>query len=224
MQSVRQFLNPASAKQLYQSARLAWLARNLGTRGDNLQLDSGVRLESAARIHLADGARLGRHALLRANTQREIRIGADTSVLEQCLLTANEGHIHIGARSWLGAGTYLYGNGNITIGNDVLIAARCSLNTVSHNHAALDQPINNQGINVAPIHIEDDVWIGLHAVILQGVTIGRGAIVGAGSLVNKDVPAYSIVAGTPARIVRSRSPIGSPINSPIGSPKKEACA
>jgi acetyltransferase-like isoleucine patch superfamily enzyme len=133
-----------------------------------------------------------------------IHIDADTSVLEDTMLTANDGYISIGRRCWLGAGTYLYGNGNIQMGDDVLIAARTIINTVAHNYSHRDLPINAQGINTAPVMIENGVWIGLNCTILQGITIGEGAIIGAGSLVNRDVPAYSIVVGTPARVIGMR--------------------
>jgi acetyltransferase-like isoleucine patch superfamily enzyme len=202
----------AICKQL----RTALLTRRLASVGQQVQLDGGCRFEYPENISLGDRVRIGRHALLRANSHGEaelsathggIYIGADTSVLEDCLLTANNGNITIGRRCWLAAGTYLYGNGNIHMGDDVLIAARTIINTVAHNYSHRDLPINAQGINTAPVIIGDDVWIGLNCTILQGVTIGRGAIVGAGSLVNKNVPAYSIVVGTPARVIGTR-PLG----------------
>ena len=61
-----------------------------------------------------------------------------------------------------------------------------------------------QGLSEAPIVIEDDVWIGCHSVILMGVTIGKGAVIGANSLVNQDIPPFAIAAGSPAKIIRSR--------------------
>ena len=61
-----------------------------------------------------------------------------------------------------------------------------------------------QGVEVAPVVIEDDVWIGLNVVVLQGVTIGRGAIVGAGAVVTKNIPAWSIAHGVPAKVVDNR--------------------
>ena len=198
---------------IHKQLRAALLTRRLAGAGQQLQLDAGCRFEHPENISLGDRVRIGRHALLRANsdgeadlpaTQGSINIDTDTSVLEDTLLTANNGNITIGRRCWLAAGTYLYGNGNIHMGDDVLIAARTIINTVAHNYSHRYLPINAQGINTAPVIIEDDVWIGLNCTILQGVTIGRGAIIGAGSLVNQSVPAYSIVVGTPARVIGTR--------------------
>ena len=98
----------------------------------------------------------------------------------------------------------LYGNGDIRIGDGVLIAGHTSINTVSHHAERVDIPISEQGTEIAPVVIHDDVWIGLNAVILQGVTIGRGAIIGAGAVVTRDIPAWSVVCGVPAKVVRSR--------------------
>lgn len=94
--------------------------------------------------------------------------------------------------------------GNITIGNRVSIAPRVTLVTSSHpNHSRTRRfaPVS-QG----PIVIEDDAWLGAGCVILPGVRIGRGAVVGANSVVSHDVPALHVVAGQPARTVRELAP------------------
>ncbi len=76
--------------------------------------------------------------------------------------------------------------------------------TRNHGHDRTDIPMTRQGYNNAPIVIEDDVWIGFRAVVLAGVTIGRGSIVGSGAVVTKDVAPYSVVGGVPARVIKSR--------------------
>ena len=144
--------------------------------------------------------KISAYAIVRANSPLKLRIGQNSSILEYCMLNANEGSIVIGKRSWIGAGSYIYGNGHVTIGNDVLIGARCTINTISHEYRDPHLPINEQPLEVAPVVIENDVWLGLGVKVLQGVRIGQGAIVGAGSLVTKDVPPYSIVYGSPARV------------------------
>lgn len=91
------------------------------------------------------------------------------------------------------------------IGDYVLIAQNVSLLAVTHNFSKKDIPIIKQGFSkVQPVIIEDDVWIGRNVVILPGIRLGRGSIVGAGSVVTKNVPAYKIVGGTPARIISER--------------------
>lgn len=92
-----------------------------------------------------------------------------------------------------------FGRGGITIGNEVFIGPKVNLITINHD----PNPENRSATYGRPIIIEDKVWIGIDSTILPGVRIGYGAIVGAGSVVTKDVPAMTIVAGNPARIVKN---------------------
>ena len=99
----------------------------------------------------------------------------------------------------VGENVVLRGAGGIAIGDRVLIAAGAVITTVGH---PLELP--RWGITVAkPVRIGDDVWIGANAVILPGVSIGSGSIVGAGAVVTRDVPADTVVAGVPARVIKS---------------------
>tara|TARA_Y100001960_G_C14772235_1_gene880806 strand:+ start:2577 stop:3110 length:534 start_codon:yes stop_codon:yes gene_type:complete len=88
----------------------------------------------------------------------------------------------------------------IVFGDNVTVAPGVSIFSATHDHAGLDLPDI-----AASVHVSDDVWIGGEAIILPGVTLGKGCIVGAGSVVNDSVPDYSIVAGNPARIVGYRT-------------------
>lgn len=186
--------------------RRAWLNLRLGGFGKNTTVDPGVRLDYPERIRLGDGVRIAGGVTLRANTESAcgIRLGDGCTVQESVLINANRGEVTIGSRSWIGPFCLLYGNGGVRIGDNVLIAAHTSINTVSHHFSRCDIPINDQGVHCDPVVIEDDVWVGMNAVVLQGVTIGRGAIVGAGAVVTRDVPAWSIVMGVPARVVGHR--------------------
>ena len=74
----------------------------------------------------------------------------------------------------------------------------------NHEFVSTEQPMRDQGVKREPIVVEDDCWIASNSTILAGVTIGHGSIVAAGSVVTNDVPPFSIVAGSPARIIRSR--------------------
>jgi len=186
--------------------RRAWLRLRLGRFGEDTLVESGVRLQYPEHIRLGNGVRIASQATLRANTEQAggISIGDHTTLHESVLIAANRGRVTIGRHSWVGPFCLVYGNGEVSIGDNVLIAAHTSINTVSHHYERCDIPINDQGIYCDPVRIEDDAWIGMNAVILQGVTIGKGAIVGAGAVVTRDVPAWSIVMGVPARIVSQR--------------------
>ncbi len=196
-------------KSMQQGLRHQLLSLKLKEMGADVHIEPTVKLDYPDHITIGDRVRVAHCTVLRGNTQYDGQSGIvledDAYVQDFCLLNANDGSITIGERSWLGAGSHIYGNGHVKIGSDVLIAAHTIINTVSHHHDRLDKPINDQGIFVDPVTIEDDVWIGAGVRIMQGVTIGRGAIVGANSLVNRDVPAYSISYGSPARVTGYRS-------------------
>lgn len=89
----------------------------------------------------------------------------------------------------------------IIIGKNVLIGARVSFETVSHSICIL--PEHRRGVLTKPIIIEDEVWIGVGTIIIQGVTVKRGAVIAAGSVVVKDVEAYTVVGGVPAKFIKS---------------------
>ena len=111
-------------------------------------------------------------------------------------------HIHLGERSYINMGATLLDNAPIRIGADVMIGPNVQIYTAAH---ALDADERIQGVETAlPVTIEDRVWIGGGAILLPGVTIGREAIVGAGAVVTRDVPAGARVVGNPARILHAR--------------------
>jgi acetyltransferase-like isoleucine patch superfamily enzyme len=92
----------------------------------------------------------------------------------------------------------------ITIGDNTLIGAYSYIVSANHRFESRAAPIRDQGYRGAPIEIGEDVWIGTHVVILPGVRIGKGAIIGAGSLVNRNIPEYEIWGGVPARFIKKR--------------------
>ena len=109
----------------------------------------------------------------------------------------------LGANSGIGINCALYGT--VIIGEDVLMGPECQFWTGGHRFDRIDIPIGKQGtIGDKPIIIGDDVWIGARTIVLPGVKIGSHSVVGAGSVVTKDIPEYSVVAGNPAKVIKSR--------------------
>ena len=94
--------------------------------------------------------------------------------------------------------------GKVKIGDNVAIAPNCMIIGASHRFDALDKPINKQGFDIKGIEIESDVWIGANCCILDGVTIGAGSVIGAGSIVTKSIPKQSVAVGNPCRVIRKR--------------------
>lgn len=113
------------------------------------------------------------------------------------------GDVFIGEGSYVNSGTVIYSGGGVTIGRNVLIAANCTLAPVNHEYRDRSRLIKEQRFmpSKGGILIEDDVWIGVGTVILDGAVIRKGCVVGACSLVKGELEAYGIYAGTPlARI------------------------
>lgn len=112
--------------------------------------------------------------------------------------------IEIGDNVTLNEWVYINGLGGLKIGNGVRIAHRATILSTYHIVEDTERFMHTQGQVGAMTVIEDDVLIGCNSTILMGVTIGRGAIIGAGAVVTKDVDSYAVVAGVPARKIRDR--------------------
>ncbi|MEP6633948.1 MAG: acyltransferase [Luteimonas sp.] len=114
--------------------------------------------------------------------------------------------VRIGRNVTINEWVFIDGAGGVDIGDDCRIAHGCSFVSEDHVFEDPDRAIWEQGRRVAPIVLEQDVWLGCGVRVLRGVRIGRGSVIGAGSVVTRDIPAYSIAVGAPARVVKSRRP------------------
>lgn len=119
-------------------------------------------------------------------------------------LIINEGDVIIGDNVHISSYCLFSGKGNITIGDNVMFGSGVKIISSNHGFSKLDIPMIMQEETYADIKIENDVWVGTNVIILKGVTISEGAIIGAGAVVKKDVPPYSIVGGVPAKIIKYR--------------------
>lgn len=154
-------------------------------------------------------------------SEPSLRIGDENILLHENIFESNKGFISIGDGTFINGGTRLISRSSITIGSNVTIAWGCMI--YDHDSHSLDyrDRIQDQRqqlqdwqtgnfiankdwsrVNSKPIVIHDNVWIGFDVVILKGVTIGEGAIIGARSVVTHDIPAWSVAAGNPARVVK----------------------
>ncbi len=116
---------------------------------------------------------------------------------------AGEG-LKVGDHSNIGSYSFIGCSGYIEIGNNVMMGPRVNLLAENHNVERTDVPMKEQGVTRSFIKIEDDCWLGAGCSVLAGVTIGQGSVVATGAVVTKDVPSYSVVAGVPARVIKSR--------------------
>lgn len=125
----------------------------------------------------------------------------DYSVVEDfsCLNNA-VGHLTIGHHTRIGLHNTLIGP--VEIGNHVNLAQNVTVTGLNHVYEATHLRIDEQGVETHLVTIEDDVWVGANAVILPGITIGKHSVIGAGSIVTRNVPPYSVCIGNPARVVK----------------------
>ncbi|HMO34365.1 MAG TPA: DapH/DapD/GlmU-related protein [Lacibacter sp.] len=157
------------------------------------------------RVIIGENNTIGRSVEFDTTLGGDIIIGDNNEILTGCLIMTYGGTVRIGSQCSINPYTIVYGHGAGTvIGNNVLIAGHCMIIPANHVISRTDIPIRQQGVSSKGIIIEDDVWIGSGCRILDGVTIGRGAVVAAGSVVNKSVEPYSIVAGVPAKLIKKR--------------------
>ncbi|HPD01680.1 MAG TPA: acyltransferase [Acetivibrio sp.] len=145
---------------------------------------------------------LGSKQIRRFLCKRIFKSAGKNINIEHGAFFASGREIEIGDNSGLGLNSRV--TGPLKIGNDVMIGPDVMIFTQNHRNDRLDIPMRLQTDPKRPVVIEDDVWIAARAIILPGVTVHKGAIVGAGAVVTKDVPEYAVVGGNPARIIKYR--------------------
>jgi acetyltransferase-like isoleucine patch superfamily enzyme len=134
-----------------------------------------------------------------------IMMGRNVYVGHQTILKGYHRNLmQIGDETWIGQQCFLHAAGGLRIGQRVGVGPGVKILTSQHREAGRDMPVLFAPLEFAEVLIDDHADIGIGAVILPGVTVGRGAIVGAGAVVTKDVAAYAVVAGVPARETRRR--------------------
>ena len=163
----------------------------LGAIGGGSRIEKVDFLRSPHRIFLGSHVFIGHGARIETFTQHAgevylptISIGDGTTI---------EPYSHIGAAA------------EITIGSHVVMASRIYITDHDHTYDDSDRSVGSQPLRTAPVRIGDFVWLGENVMVLKGVTIGHHAIIGAGSVVTRDIPPYAIAAGAPARVIRMRN-------------------
>jgi acetyltransferase-like isoleucine patch superfamily enzyme len=151
--------------------------------GEGTVLEEDVRIWHPETVEIGDGVYVGHGTMLKGYYNSQMVIGAGT---------------------WIGQMCFFHSGGGIEVGRNVGIGPCVKILTSAHVLDQRDRPILHSDVDFRPVRIEDDADIGVGAILLPGVTIGRGAQVAAGALVAADVAPYSIVAGVPARLIRER--------------------
>ncbi|WP_312169004.1 acyltransferase [Microbacterium sp.] len=134
-----------------------------------------------------------------------VSIGAGTAIRPSSYYGGEVGEgLRVGDRSSFATGCFIGCSGTIVIGDDVMLGP--GVRVFSENHVFSDPSvtIKSQGVERGTVTIGDDCWIGSGVTITSGVTIGRGVVIGSGSVVTRDIPDFSIAAGSPAKVIRTR--------------------
>lgn len=131
------------------------------------------------------------------------QVGTDCIYLDT-ITWLNGGNISLGDRVAFNSGCWVNGYGGLTIGSDTGIGPGTMIHTANHVTADIDAPFIDQGWESKPVMIGENVWIGMGVIILPGVTIGDGAFIGAGAVVTKDIEAWGVAVGNPAKVIKKR--------------------
>lgn len=182
----------------------------------------GPNVDRNAKLYCIDGVVVGQETWiadgatvcggeLRPGIHREsepngrVIIGSKCEIHTGAILAAYGGEIVLGDNVSVNPYSVLYGHGGLSIGANTRIAAHVTVVPANHIFAERDVPICHQGIDARGIVIEEDVWIGTGVRVLDGVRVGRGAVLAAGAVIRQDVPNFGVVGGVPARLIKFRS-------------------
>lgn len=157
------------------------------------------------------GGRIGRGCTIQPGVclacapGRPIVIGNGVSLMRGVVLSTSEsGRIELEDNVYIGEYGVVTSNAEIRIGRDTIIAPHVDLVDFNHGFEDLATPVVKQKVEASPIRIGRDVWLGAGVKVLRGVTLGDQSVIGAGAVVNRDVPPRAIAVGVPARVVRTR--------------------
>ena len=179
-----------------------WLFQRMGPGS---VIGRSVTLRCPGRITLGTGVMIDDYVVLDAKgVTSQVTLGDQVLVGRNSILSCNEASIQIGDFVSIGPFCHFAAKGRLAIGSNVSIGSGAQLLAGSHESSDPNTPVIRQKRVAEGITVESDVWIGTAATILDGVTVGRGSIVGASSVVNKDVPAGAVVLGNPARVIQNR--------------------
>ena len=159
--------------------------------GNDVFIDRDVRIDFASER--------------RRRSSGSLWIGNGSTLCKGVIISMYGGIVNIGSDSYIGPYVVIYGHGGVGIGNNVLIANHTTIVSSAHNYARRSSPICHQGERLSPVTIEDDVWIGSGARIMAGVSVGKGSVIGANSVLTKSTSPYSISYGVPAKAQNYRS-------------------
>ena len=180
--------------------------RLLGSCGRNVVFGVNVTLRHPHKIHIGDNVIIDDNCLLDAKgvDNQGIRIGNGVFLGRNSILSCKNGDIVLEDRVNIGFNSEVFSGNRVVLGADTLVAAYCYFIGGDHASADAGAAINRQGTTARGINIGPRCWFGAGAKILDGVAVGNDSIIGAGAVAIRDVPAYAVAVGIPARVARDR--------------------
>lgn len=179
--------------------------------GQNFGIGKHVQVLYPTCFKAGDHVSIGDYSFLNCLSADGVIIGSHTTIDQDLWLHCggvvdnySHGFFYVGECSYVGCKAVMGAGGGITIGNYVLIGQCVNIHSENHIYHDPDRLIREQGVTYKGVIIEDDVWIGSKVTILDGVKIGRGAVIGAGAVVTRSIRPYSIAVGVPAKIIGER--------------------
>ncbi len=174
-------------------------------------LGRNVKFFNSKKIHYGKFMRLGDNVFMSALAKdgifigNNVSLGAFSRIIVSTSLNDLGKYIRIGNDVGIGEYAYLGGAGGLEIGDECIVGQYLSCHPENHNHAELDVSIRHQGVKRKGIKIGNNCWIGSKVTVLDGVIIGSGCIIAAGTVVTKSFPDNSIIGGIPARLLKTRT-------------------
>jgi len=180
-----------------------WL---LGRVGRNVTFGVNVVLRHPKKIYLGDDVVIDDNVVLDAKGQgnQGLFIGNGVFVGRNTILSCKNGDIHLDDQANLGFNCEIFSASEVRVGKNVLMAAYVYLVGGTHTFLRTDIPILMQERTSTGIHVGDNTWLGAHAVVFDGAHIGKECIIGAGAIINQDIPDWKIAAGVPAKVIKDR--------------------
>jgi acetyltransferase-like isoleucine patch superfamily enzyme len=188
---------------LQRITKVRWSLR-LGSVGEGVIIGSS-KLVGLRKISIGANTLIDDHVILNAagSKSSQITLGARVTIREFAVLEAHKGTITIGNDSFVGHHCILYGQGGLWIGNDTMIAAGTTIISSNHNFTNQGSLYRLQGETSKGVKIGNNSWLGANCTILDGVTLGDNSVVAAGSVVTKSWPENTLLAGVPAKPLKT---------------------